>query len=295
MVPRLWQNSRVARSPWPHRNLRGAFGLAALLATLTATPAHAALTDGWPQLTSGGRKPLVALLPQLERQALLLVTAAADERKACEAARNKGHGCGDELQGALLQIQSVAQGLDQLGQALSERLASPPAAEVEADARACAAKVADACQRQAADNASLDAFAQLRVVPALERLARLAAEADKTLASTRADREADSQKLPKKKEKPGQHVQLEPPLVVGADRRDEPPPPPPPPKLWLKQCTQAKASKANKGPRGAVCADIAQVYTLRKEPEKALEYWKLACKQGHSTACAKLGPQPDSK
>ncbi|MBI5611417.1 MAG: hypothetical protein HY902_21270 [Deltaproteobacteria bacterium] len=276
----------------PGLPLRRALFLAAWLPLLAAAPAQAALTDGWPQLTSGGRRALLTLMPQLERQAMLLVAAAADERKACETARNKGHGCGEPLQGALLQLQSVAQGLDEMGKALGERLASPPAAELEADARACAAKVAEACHRQAADNASLDAFAQLRVVPALERLARLAAEADKALVRARADRDADTQKLPKKKEKPGQHVQLEPPLAVGADRRDEPPPPPPPPKVWLKQCTSAKPGKTAKGPRGAVCADIAQVYELRKEPEKALEFWKLACKQGHATACAKLGPQP---
>ncbi len=248
---------------------------------LASTPAQAALTDGWPQLKPGGRKQLVELLPQLERQAMLLVSAAAQERKACDGARNKGHGCGEELQNALLQLQSVAQGLDDLGRQLSDRLATPPASEVEADAVSCANKLAEACHRQAADNASLDAFAQLRVAPALDRLARLAGGAEVGLQQTRGDRDADAQKLPKKKGKPGQAAQPEVPIVVGVDRKDDAPPPPPPPKLWVRKC---KAGKV------AVCVDVAYIYELRKEPELAVDFWKLACKLGHQPACTRVAP-----
>ena len=228
-----------------------------------AVQANSAQAQPAPQAAATGRAALQEVARQLARQAAELATALSQEQATCGAQRDKAKDCGPELLDSLARMRAVMLEMDELVKHIDTRLA-------------------DASPDQGND-AALQAFLRLRVAPAADRLAAMAAEARRDLQLAKAARHAKESKLPAPNVKAQPDPRLETEIAVPAEAKVLPPPPPPPPKL-LALC---------KAKQGRACLDAAGIYEARKQPVQAQELYKLACKHGEKAACDKaLPPKP---
>lgn len=259
---------------------------APLTALLWAAPLHAA--EPWPAVQPGGRAALQTLSGELERHGQAISAAVVAERQGCEISRTKGKPCGGALLEALTRLLAVVNSLDGLRQQLASRLAEQPPAQLQADRQACdGAKEPAACERLRADDAALDGFAQLRVAPALESLGRLAQEASRDLQLAKAMHASSSQKLPAPPADKRRDPRLDEVIEVKPEGTDGAPPPPPPAQL-LSQCkTSAGKGDEAKQAQAQACLAVAGIHEARREPAKAREFYRLACKLGAKAGCAR--------
>lgn len=248
---------------------------AALIALSLAAPLYAA--EPWPSVQPGGRAALQALSTELEQRGQAIAAAVRLERDSCEFSRTKGKPCSGALLDALTGLLAVVNSMDRLQKQLASRLAELPAAQLEADRKACeAGKEPPACERLRADDAALDGFGQLRVAPALESLGRLAQDASRDLQLAKAMHASSTQKLPAPQPGKARDPRLDQEIRVQADGKEGAPPPPPPGQL-LSQC--------KKGGDAQACATVGGIYEARRELVKAREYYRLACKRELKQGC----------
>jgi hypothetical protein len=270
---------------------------AALVGLSLAQPLYAA--DPWPSVQPGGRAALQALSAELEQRGQAIAAAVRAEREGCEISRTKGKPCSGALLDALTGLLAVVNSMDRLQKHVASRLAELPAAQLEADRKACeASKEPPACERLRADDAALDGFGQLRVAPALESLGRLAQEASRDLQLAKAMHASSSQKLPAPAPGKARDPRLDQEIRVQADGTEGAPPPPPPGQLLslCKKGGQAKGGEekagADKGGdakagQGQACMTVGGIYEARRELTKAREYYRLACKNEVKQGCEK--------
>jgi hypothetical protein len=261
---------------------------AVLVAMGFAAPLYAA--EPWPSVQPGGRMALQALSSELEQRGQAIAAAVRLEREGCEISRTKGKPCGGALLDALTGLLAVVNSMDGLQKQLASRLAELPAAQLEADRKACeASQEPPACERLRADDAALDGFGQLRVAPALESLGRLAQEASRDLQLAKAMHASSSQKLPAPAPGKARDPRLDQEIRVQADGKEGAPPPPPPGQL-LSQCKidgQGKGGEG-KGAQGQACMTVGGIFEARRELAKAREYYRLACKCEVKLGCEKV-------
>lgn len=274
---RVIHDSASAFLPQTRRaGLTAAIG-AALIALSLAAPLHAA--EPWPSVQAGGRVSMQALSAELEQRGQAIAAAVRLEREGCEISRTKGKPCSGALLDALTGLLAVVNSMDGLQKQLASRLAELPAAQLEADRKACeAGKEPPACERLRADDAALDGFGQLRVAPALDSLGRLAQEASRDLQLAKAMHASSSQKLPAPQPGKARDPRLDQEIRVQVDGKEGAPPPPPPGQL-LSQC--------KKGGDAQACATVGGIHEARRELAKAREYYRLACKRELKQGCEK--------
>lgn len=245
------------------------------LAGAAATPrASAAAAPRWPTVEAGGRPSLSALQARLGDFSGDWLGVVRLQRQACDSARNQGKVCPQPVFAALAQVQAVALGWQDVAATLSARLA---ASDVPAATRDACSQRRDmaACEQVRREAAVLDAFAALRIAPALERLSGLAAAAWKDLQFARAVQQAAEAKMPQP-DQPSPPP-APPPIEVGPDPKMPLPPPPPPPQL-TQACRSGKT---------AACMEAGAICEARKSFSEARGWYKLACRQGNRAACVK--------
>lgn len=208
-----------------------------------------------------GRAALVEAATDLGRRATDLAAVLSQEQATCGAQRSKSKDCGPELLSSLARLRAVMLEMDELAKQIHLRLA-----ETSADH---------------GGDAAMEAFLRLRIAPAADRLAALAAEARRDLQLAIAARQAGDSKLPAPTGKPKADPRLDPPITVPPEAKVLPPPPPPPQKL-LAQC---KAGQAK------ACWDAGGIYEARKQLPQAASMFQKACKYGEKAACAKANPR----
>lgn len=207
-----------------------------------------------------GRVALLDAAAELTRQAAELASTLSQEQATCAAQREKSKDCEPELLTCLDRLRAVMQEMDELAKQIHQRLAEPAA--------------------QPPNDAALEALLRLRIAPAAERLATLAADAKRELQAAKAARHAKNAKLPAPSAKAKPDPRLEAEIRVPADAKVLPPPPPPPQKL-LDLCNSGQ---------GKACLDAAGIHEARRELQQAAVLYKLACKHGQKAACAKATP-----
>lgn len=246
--------------------VRGATALAATLGLDTAiaveaesppppasTPAPASAQAS----ISKGQAAALNAAADLGRRAAALAMVLSQEQANCGTQREKAKDCAAELLDSLNRLRAVLQQMDELTKRIHQRVAEQ--------------------QEQPLSDTAWEAFLQLRVAPAAERLAALADEATRDLQAAKSAGHARSSKLPLPAAKAKADPRLEAAMQIPVEAKVLPPPPPPPQRL-LHLC---------KAGQGSSCLSAAGIFEARKELPAAAVWYKLACKHGQKTACDK--------
>lgn len=241
------------------------------LLALGVAPCAAAMPAA-PRVGSGGRANLTVAASQLQQHSQALRSRTQSEQASCDRARASGQDCSVTLRGTLTRLLAVAEGLLDVRQQLLARLAE--AAPSQQDREACSTRrQAEACARLQSDDTALDAYASLRIAPAIDGLWRLAADAERDLLVAREANQAIHAKLP---QSPAPAVAAPPPRL--APPTPEPREAPRPAAELLAACRAGKA---------ASCLQAAGLWEARGALGEARIWYKLACRHGAKTACAK--------
>lgn len=236
-----------------------AFAAVLFLAALPAQPREAQAQSASPGHAKG-RAALLDVATDLARQAADLAGVLSQEQATCGAQREKAKDCGPELLESLARLRAVMLEMDELAKQIHMRLADLSAEQ--------------------GNEAAMDAFLRLRIAPAAERLASLAADARRDLQLAKAARQSRDSKLPAPNAKAKPDPRLETPISVPPEAKVLPPPPPPPQRL-LAQCKKGE---------GKACLDAAGIYEARRQVPQAMDMFKRACQHGEKLACAKVNP-----
>lgn len=243
----------------------------AALAVVCFLPHPAQATP--PKVAKGGREVLLQLAETLQQHAKASVAAVQADQAACDKARADGRGCPPLLRDSVARMIAVADGWLDVRQQLTARLAENP---IPPEVRVACARRRDAaaCARVRSEDETLDAFAALRIAPALDHLARLADQALRDLQLARAQDRANEAKLPQP-----------------APSAPAPPPPPtlpaPPPEARVPPPPAAELNAACKRGSAQACLKVATTWESRGAFGEARTWYKLACRYGAKQACNK--------